>query len=192
MFGIRGRILLAENKILGFIIMSCGTYCYHNQWACRPGRLRKLSEVQIQPGPTRNYGSEGARVNSIRRRVLRVNRKYNNGDIQGNRKQTEGYGPLFGTAEKPSIFNNCTGCGGVDNGSTKFYYRQNGGTGSDVSYWKRVMGGSTNLFPTSNVNSASCSLDERCTGVENVAGAKVSSNFCSLGGNRWLNFRRGL
>ena len=40
--------------------MSCGTYCYHNRWVSQPGRLRKLSRVQIQPGPTRDYGSTGA------------------------------------------------------------------------------------------------------------------------------------
>ena len=81
--------------------MPCGQYCYQRKWQCQGGRLRQLTNVQKQPGPTRNYGSEGARENSIRRRVMSV--KITNASQQ--------YGPLFGKKKKPSILNNCGYCG---------------------------------------------------------------------------------
>lgn len=169
--------------------MPCGTYCYHNQWLCRPGRLRKLTEVQKQPSPTRDYGSEGARENSIRRRVLSTNSNQNRGGTKDQIKQTEGFGPLFGKRVKPSIFNNCEGCGARDNGETKYYYRSNGGTGADMIYWRRVMVGTTSLFPESGSTAPSCSM-RNCKGQENTAGNAVRGGMCVLGGKNWLNYRR--
>ena len=166
--------------------MSCGTYCYQRQWDCRAGRLKKLSEVQIKPSPTRNYSSEGARANSIRRRVARYTK--NNNNIYGNKntpEQTLGYGPVFGTAKAPSVFNNCGGCGDRTT-TTKNVYRSNGGTGGDVVYWKRIMGGPRQLTTGNNtaVADKSCGMNDQCD--SNKAAR------CGLGGKNFLNHRRGV
>jgi hypothetical protein len=166
--------------------MSCGRYCYQRQWDCRAGRLKKLSQVQIKPSPTRNYGSEGPRANSIRRRVARYTK--NNNNIYGNKstpEQTLGYGPVFGTAKAPSVFNNCGGCGDRTT-TTKNVYRSNGGTGGDVVYWKRVMGGPRQLTTGNNTAVADkpCGMNAQCD--SNKAAR------CGLGGKNFLNHRRGV
>jgi len=165
--------------------MSCGAYCYQRQWDCRAGRLKKLSQVQIKPSPTRNYGSGGARANSIRRRVARYTTNNNNvnSNLKENPKQTLGYGPVFGTAKAPSVFNNCGGCGDKTT-TTKNVYRSNGGTGGDVVYWKRIMGGPRQLTTGNDAtDDGTCGLNNQCTATK--------SRNCVLGGNRWLNYRRG-
>mgnify|MGYP006102911883 CR=1 FL=1 len=169
--------------------MSCGTYCYHNRWVAQPGRLLKLTKVQNQPGPTRDYGSSGALSNSIRRRVMRPNKQASTGFTKSNLKQTDGYGPLFGTAKAPGIFDNCSPKG-------KNYYRSNGGTSSDVTYWKKIAVGPRQLF--TNSSKESCSLDQckNATGATKTAMkkacGKVGTGICVLGGKKWLQVRRGL
>ena len=67
------KIHLVKIKYLVYLYMSCGNYCFQRQWECRPGKLKRLSEVQQQPSPTRDYGSDGARSNYVMRRVVRTN-----------------------------------------------------------------------------------------------------------------------
>ena len=163
--------------------MSC-QYCYQRQWDCRAGRLKKLSQVQIKPSPTRNYGSGGARANSIRRRVARyTNNGSNDVATKSNQKQTLGYGPIFGTGKAPSVFNNCGGCGDRTT-TTKNIYRSNGGTGSDVVYWKRIMGGPRQLTTGNDAT-----VDGTC-GLSNQCNANKAAP-CNLSGRRFLNLRRG-
>ena len=170
--------------------MSCGTYCYHNRWVAQPGRLLKLTKVQKQPGPTRDYGSSGALNNAIRRRVMRPNKQASTGYTKKNSQQTDGYGPLFGTAKAPGIFNNCsTGKKETKENEGKNYYRSNGGTSSDVTYWKRVAVGPRQLFTNSSEDS--CKLKE-CSKTNNTACNNVRNGLCVLGGKHWLEVRRGL
>tara|TARA_B110000858_G_scaffold136833_1_gene155481 strand:+ start:3229 stop:3735 length:507 start_codon:yes stop_codon:yes gene_type:complete len=167
--------------------MSCGTYCYHNRWVSQPGRLRKLSRVQIQPGPTRDYGSTGALANSIRRRVMRPNTQVNKGYTKKNMKQAQGYGPLFGEAKSPGVYNKCKGRG-------KNFYKSNGGTGSDVVYWKKVAGGPRQLTSGNNCELGICGgAPVGFTRAQKQAACtKIKSGLCVLGGKKWLNFRRGI
>ena len=111
--------------------MPCGQYCYQKKWQCQGGRLRQLTNVQKQPGPTRNYGSEGARQNSIRRRVMSVK---NNGSKTN-------YGPLFGGKKKPSVFSNCGFCGDRSVEEGKNVYYNNGGTSGTNTYWNKIAAG---------------------------------------------------
>ena len=108
--------------------MPCGQYCYQRKWQCQGGRLRQLTNVQKQPGPTRNYGSEGARENSIRRRVM---------SVKTNGSKTN-YGPLFGGKKKPSVFSNCGYCGDRSVEEGKNVYYNNGGTSSTNTYWNKI------------------------------------------------------
>ena len=108
--------------------MPCGQYCYERNWQCQGGRLRQLTNVQKQPGPTRNYGSEGARENSIRRRVM---------SVKTNGSKTN-YGPLFGGKKKPSVFSNCGFCGDRSVEEGKNVYYNNGGTSSTNTYWNKI------------------------------------------------------
>ena len=108
--------------------MPCGQYCYQRKWQCEGGRLRQLTNVQKQPGPTRNYGSEGARENSIRRRVM---------SVKTNGSKTN-YGPLFGGKKKPSVFSNCGFCGDRSVAEGKNVYYNNGGTSSTNTYWNKI------------------------------------------------------
>ncbi len=108
--------------------MPCGQYCYQRKWQCQGGRLRQLTNVQKQPGPTRNYGSEGARQNSIRRRVMSVK-------TTGSKTN---YGPLFGGKKKPSVFSNCGFCGDRSVEEGKNVYYNNGGTSGTNTYWNKI------------------------------------------------------
>jgi hypothetical protein len=87
-----------------------------------------LTNVQKQPGPTRNYGSEGARQNSIRRRVMSVK-------TTGSKTN---YGPLFGGKKKPSVFSNCGFCGDRSVEEGKNVYYNNGGTSGTNTYWNKI------------------------------------------------------
>ena len=111
--------------------MPCGQYCYQRKWQCQGGRLRQLTNVQKQPGPTRNYGSENARENSIRRRVMSVK---NNGSKTN-------YGPLFGGKKKPAVFSNCGFCGDRSVAEGKNVYYNNGGTSGTNTYWNKIAAG---------------------------------------------------
>jgi hypothetical protein len=111
--------------------MPCGQYCYQKKWQCQGGRLRQLTNVQKQPGPTRNYGSEGARENSIRRRVM---------SVKTNGSKTN-YGPLFGGKKKPSVFSNCGFCGDRSVEEGKNVYYNNGGTSGTNTYWNKIAAG---------------------------------------------------
>uniref|UniRef100_A0A6C0C6G5 Uncharacterized protein n=1 Tax=viral metagenome TaxID=1070528 RepID=A0A6C0C6G5_9ZZZZ len=146
--------------------MPCGQY---NYGLCRTGRTKgiasrptigRLSYLQRQtkPMPTRNYGSEDARSRAIRRRVTKI--KTPSTDQYGNTVKY-GYGPLFGLRK------------GVGNtwspsGQCKYVFSANGGSGSDVAYWKRVMGGSMNI-----VTSGSGDANGNCSFVACVNGNKT-------------------
>ena len=132
-------------------IYSCNCkekYCYLLESSCKKCRLKKLSEVQNKPGPTQKYNSESAMANSIRRRVLGLRRNQNSGAPKNKLKQGFRFGPLFGTTKKPSVYN-CNACGkkNTKNSNNNVYY-SNGGTGEDITFWKRIMGGTRNIFPT--------------------------------------------
>ena len=138
--------------------MPCGQYGYG---LCRTNRTRgiasrpkigRLSYLQRQskPAPTRNYGSEDARSRAIRRRVARI--KTPSTDQYGNIVRY-GYGPLFGLRKG-------VGSTWLPNGQCKYVFSPNGGEGSDVAYWKRVMGGSMNIVTSGQgrPNAGRCGL----------------------------------
>jgi len=165
--------------------MTLGVYCYHNRWVSQPSRLSKLTNVQQQPGPTRNYGSIGARENSIRRRVIRSNNNQIDSYLKGKNKQTHGFGPLFGI-KKQNDFPQCQ-----DEDKTEIAYRSNGGTGTDVTYWKRVMVGPYGW--SGSLGEKPCGIDSDCDIPEiNKACQKIKSKFCVLSGKAWFKKRRGL
>ena len=123
--------------------MPCGQYGYG---LCRTNRQRgvasqpsigRLSYLQRQskPAPTRNYGSEDARTRALRRRVARVKRPST--DQYGN-QVSYGFGPLFGLRKG-------IGSTWLPSGQCKYVFSANSGSGADVTYWKRVMGGSMNI-----------------------------------------------
>ena len=134
--------------------MSCATteptkLCYNCRWYCRPGRLRRLN-LQNKPSPTREYGSLGARENYIRRRTAARIRKptakcYNYKGEQCN--QYIAYGPRFGLRKRPTVC--CCPDGDPKCQHTKSsWFRSNGGSGSDVTFWKRISAGPANLMPS--------------------------------------------
>ena len=129
--------------------MPCGQLCYNYRWHCRPGRLRRLN-LQNKPNPTRDYGSLGARENYIRRRTAARIRKptakcYNYKGEQCN--QYIAYGPRFGLRKRPTVC--CCPDGDPKCQHTKSsWFRSNGGSGSDVTFWKRISAGPANLMPS--------------------------------------------
>jgi len=159
-------------------------YCYHNRWVSQPNRLLKLTKVQQQPGPTRNYGSIGSRENSIRRRVIRPNSTRSDGYLKGKNKQTYGFGPFFGMKKR----NDFPQCSAED--ENKIAYRSNGGTGGEVTYWKRIMVGTYGW--TGSLGEKPCDIETCDTPKLQQACDKIKSNFCILGGKAWLKKRRGL
>ena len=144
--------------------MPCGQYPYglcrtlpsgqQRGRSSRPtiGRLSYLQR-QTKPAPTRNYGSEDARARALRRRVTRV--KTPSMDQYGN-KVNYGYGPLFGLRKG-------VGRTWLPNGQCRFIFSANSGAGADVTYWKRVMGGSMNI-----VTSGSGDAHGKCSFVSCV------------------------
>ena len=127
--------------------MPCGQYPYGLCKKRTVGRLRFLQR-QSKPAPTRNYGSEDARARAIRRRVTKVNTRST--DQYGN-VVNYAYGPLFGLRKG-------VGPTWLPSGQCKFVFSPNGGEGSDVAYWKRVMGGSMNIVTTGGGGANSCGL----------------------------------
>ena len=139
--------------------MPCGQYPYglcrtlpsgqQRGRSSRPtiGRLSYLQR-QTKPAPTRNYGSEDARARALRRRVARV--KTPSRDQYGN-TVNYGYGPLFGLRKG-------VGRTWLPNGQCRFIFSANSGAGADVTYWKRVMGGSMNIVTTGGGGPNSCGL----------------------------------
>jgi len=137
--------------------MPCGQYPYglcrtrssgqQRGLASRPviGRLSYLQR-QSKPAPTRNYGSEDARARALRRRVARV--KTPSRDQYGN-PVSYGYGPLFGLRKG-------IGRTWLPDGQCRFIFSANSGAGADVTYWKRVMGGSMNIVTTGGGGNESC------------------------------------
>ena len=136
--------------------MPCGQYKYG---LCRTNRTRGLAsrptvgrlsylQRQSKPAPTRNYGSENARASAIRRRVTTV--KTPSRDQYGNPVKY-GFGPLFGLRKG-------VGSTWLSSGQCKYIFSANSGSGSDVTYWKRVMGGSMNIVTTSGGGANSCGL----------------------------------
>jgi len=139
--------------------MPCGQYPYglcrtlpsgqQRGRSSRPtiGRLSYLQR-QTKPAPTRNYGSEDARARALRRRVARV--KTPSRDQYGN-QVNYGYGPLFGLRKG-------VGRTWLPNGQCRFIFSANSGAGADVTYWKRVMGGSMNIVTSGSGGPNSCDL----------------------------------
>lgn len=159
--------------------MPCGQYCYQRKWQCQGGRLRQLTNVQQQPGPTRNYGSESARENSIRRRVM---------SVKTNGSKTN-YGPLFGGKKKPSVFSNCGFCGDRSVEEGKNVYYNNGGTSGINTYWNKLAAG-----PKGVGGMTCCSLGDKCDKNRLCGGGNGTTLLggapCSIGGKQWLNYRR--
>ena len=144
--------------------MPCGTYPYKYLWECRAGRLKQLN-TQSKPNATRDYGSEGARARAIRRRTaakIRTNPPADPGIRGGNDRAwpnaragvssqyngRQAYGPLFGEKRGPGSGPcACTPDAVQAAKDQGRIYRAQGGTSSDVTYWKRVHGGSIQLLP---------------------------------------------
>ena len=146
--------------------MPCGQYgdglCRTNRQrgvASRPsiGRLSYLQR-QSKPAPTRNYGSEDARTRALRRRVARVKRPST--DQYGN-QVSYGFGPLFGLRKG-------IGSTWLPSGQCKYVFSANSGAGADVTYWKRVMGGSMNIVTTGGGGPNSCGLVACTNGLQHI------------------------
>ena len=118
-------------------------------------RLRELNSAR-KPAPTKLQGSQVARENNIRRRVA-VIKQIKNCMPDGQKFKGEecnevyAYGPVFGLAKKPRYGGKCNNI-----------YSANGGSSSDVTKWRRLYGGSRQLF-----NTASCkyACDQKITGL---------------------------
>ena len=107
-------------------------------------RLRELNSAK-KPSPTKLQGSQVARENYIRRRVAVIKQIKNclsdDQRFKGEEcNETYAYGPVFGFAKNPKRGGKCNNV-----------YSANGGSGSDVIQWRRLYGGSRQLF-----NTASC------------------------------------
>ena len=130
-FGIKGE---AKNK-------GCGI------------RLRELNSAR-KPAPTKLRGSQVARENNIRRRVA-VIKQIKNCMPDGQKFKGEecnevyAYGPVFGLAKKPRYGGKCNNI-----------YSANGGSSSDVTKWRRLYGGSRQLF---NTKSCKYACDQKIT-----------------------------
>ena len=146
--------------------MPCGQYPYG---LCRTNRQRGIASQptigrlsylnrQSKPAPTRNYGSEDARARALRRRVARV--KTPSTDQYGN-QVGYGFGPLFGLRKG-------IGRTWLPSGQCKYVFSANSGAGADVTYWKRVMGGSMNIVTTGSGGPNSCGLVACTTGTQAI------------------------
>lgn len=117
-------------------------------------RLRELNSAK-KPAPTKLKGSQVARENYIRRRVAVIKQIKNCLPKDERYKEEEcnetyAYGPVFGIAKNPRYGGRCHNI-----------YSANSGTGADVVQWRRLYGGSRQLF-----NTASCKFgcDKKVTG----------------------------
>jgi len=144
--------------------MPCGTYRYKMNWECRVGRLNRLN-TQVKPNSTLDYGSLAARERLIRRRTsanIWTNPPFDPMIKGGNDRAWpnaragvgpqyngyQAYGPLFG--EKRGVGSGpcaCTPAAVAAEKTKGRIYRSNGGSSSDVVYWKRIHGGSIQLMP---------------------------------------------
>ncbi len=117
-----------------------------------PIRLKELNNAS-KVSPTKLQGAQVARENYIRRRVATIvqvkkclpeDKRFKGEECN----TTYAYGPVFGIAQGPKYGGrNGKGCKG--GGCLNVYYA-NGGSGSDVTKWKRLYGGPRVLFNTSN------------------------------------------
>jgi hypothetical protein len=161
--------------------MPCGQYCYGFNWDCRAGRLNKLN-VQVKPNMTRDYGSQSARERLLRRRTSANVRIPPKDCFNYKREECNpyiAYGPLFGLRKAPR--HSC--CTGSDPVYPAKWYRSNGGSGSDVVYWKRVHGGpiplmSSCLDDTGAPASARCnpSMKAQCAFAPPCTGSNLNPN----------------
>ena len=186
--------------------MPCGTYPYKYLWECRAGRLKQLN-TQSKPNATRDYGSEGARARAIRRRTaakIRTNPPADPGIRGGNDRAwpnaragvssqyngRQAYGPLFGEKRGPGSGPCACTPNAVQAAKDQGrIYRAQGGTSSDVTYWKRVHGGSIQLLPAcwgcasdttlSPARAAKCNFLEVASGepVDSQCAAKEAAAF---------------
>ena len=112
-------------------------------WAVPMGRLKKL-DLQAKPGPTRNYGSEGAREKAIRRRVGRQQALSAQASRAGARQLgssgLNSYGPLFGLRKNRPFSKLGRGLGECASHFSPTKYNANSGDSSQVTYFKRVYG----------------------------------------------------
>ena len=117
-------------------------------------RLRELNSAR-KPSPTKLQGSQVARENNIRRRVA-VIKQIKNCMPDGQKFKGEecnefyAYGPVFGLAKKPRYGGKCN----------NNIYSANGGSSSDVTKWRRLYGGSRQLF---NTKSCKYACDQKIT-----------------------------
>jgi hypothetical protein len=118
-------------------------------WAVPMGRLKKL-DLQAKPGPTRNYGSEGAREKAIRRRVGRQQALSAQASRAGARQLgslgTNSYGPLFGLRKNRPFSKLGRGLGECHGNFSPTKYSANSGDSSQVTYFKRVYGAKNTIL----------------------------------------------
>jgi hypothetical protein len=132
-------------------------------------RLRELNNAK-KPSPTKLTGSQISRENYIRRRVA-VIKQISNCLPDGKRFKNDGcnkqyaYGPIFGIGKKPRSGGGCNNI-----------YSSNGGSGSDVTKWKRLYGGPRQLFNTSSCKYG-CNQKIKASGIVKTP---VSSGFHKL------------
>jgi len=122
-------------------------------------RLRELNNAK-KPSPTKLKGSQVSRENYIRRRVA-VIKQIKNCLPDDKQPKSSGcnkeyaYGPIFGIAKKPRFGGGCNNI-----------YSSNGGSSSDVTKWRRLYGGSRQLFNTASCKYG-CNQKARGTGLLN-------------------------
>jgi hypothetical protein len=155
-------------------------YCYHNRWVSQPGRLLKLTKVQQKPSPTKDNSSTGARENQIRRRVFRMNSVNSQSYLKNQKDQIEGMGPFFGES-KFGAHKHCK-----NNMKKMIIYRSNGGSGSNVVYFKRVAVGSLSA-PIHPCKANNCNIHEI-----KKACSKINGGNCRVNGKAWQMIRSGL
>ena len=119
------------------------------QTAGCPIRLKQLNEAK-KPAPTKLRGAQVARGNLIRRRVAVIRQVKDclseNKRFKGEQcNETYAYGPVFGLRKAPRVGGDC-----------RKIYSANGGSSSDVIQWKRLYGGSRQLFSTSGCKYGCC------------------------------------
>jgi len=155
-------------------------YCYHNRWVSQPGRLLKLTNVQQKPSPTKDKSSTCARENQIRRRVFRMNSVNSQSYLKNQEGQSEGMGPFFGES-KFGVYKQCK-----NNMKKMIIYRSNGGSGSNVVYFKRVAVGSLSA-PIHPCNQNNCEIPQ----IKNAC-TKINGGNCRVNGKEWQMIRSGL
>ena len=124
-----------------------------------PIRLKEINN-QKNPAPTRLVGAEVARGNSVRRRVGTMKAPTSCLGYKGEQCNPNlAYGPVFGFRQAPRFGSRC------GNGGFRNIYSANHGDSSDVTKWRRLYGGSRQLFSTKQCRFGCCPANGNANGT---------------------------